>query len=63
MAGCWVVAMGETGVGSRADWMAVKMAAERALKMAVNYLWWMAAQMTDCLAEMMVLTKIVSAVG
>ena len=36
MADCWVVAKVETGVSSRADWMAVKVAAERAVKLAVN---------------------------
>ena len=36
MADCWIVAKVETGVGLRVDWMAVKMAAERAVKIAVN---------------------------
>ena len=36
MAECGIVAKVETGVGLRADWMAVKMAVERAGKLAVN---------------------------
>ena len=36
MTECWVVAKGETGVVSRVDWMSVKVAAERAGKMAVD---------------------------
>ena len=36
MADCWVVAKVETGVSLRVDWMAVKMAVERAVKLAVS---------------------------
>ena len=36
MAECWVVAKGETGIVSRVDWMGVRVAAERAGKMAVD---------------------------
>ena len=43
--------------------MAVKMAAEGAVMLVVNKIRWMAAQMADCLAERMVLTKNVSAFG
>ena len=36
MVDCWVMDKVEMGVGLRADWMAVKRAVERAVKMAVN---------------------------
>ena len=36
MADCWFVAKVEAGFDLRADWMAVGMAAERAVKLAVN---------------------------
>ena len=42
--------------------MAVKIAAGRAVKMAVNWVHYMAAQMADCLAESMVLTRVDSRV-
>ena len=41
MADCWVVAKVQTGFDLRADWMAVTMAAEKAVKLVVNQIRWM----------------------
>ena len=43
--------------------MAVKMAARRAVKMTVNWVPSMAAQITDCLAERVVLMRVGSMGG
>ena len=43
--------------------MAVKMAARRAVKMAVNWVSLMAAQMAECLAERMVMMRVGSMGG
>ena len=43
--------------------MAVKMTVERAMGLAVSWIFWMAAWVADCLADRMVLTNIVLAFG
>ena len=59
----WVVARVEVGFDSRAGLIAMKLAAERAVKMDVDEICWMAAQVVECLAYRLFLMRIVSACG